>query len=49
MLEGDAQGVIKAILNLSATLHWSISAILEETRVILNSFVGWNACFIFRD
>ena len=49
MLEGDAQAVIKAILNLSATLHWSISAILEETRVILNSFVCWNACFIFRD
>lgn len=47
VLEGDAQAVIKAILNLSATPHWSISAILEETRVILNSFVCWNACFFF--
>ena len=37
--------VIKAILNPSATPHWSFNAILEETIAILNSFVGWNVCF----
>ena len=49
VLEGDAQSVIKAIINPSTTPHWSINAIIEDTRVILNSFVCWNASFVFRD
>ena len=49
VLEGDAQSVIKAILNPSTTPHWSINAIIEDIRLILNSFVCWNAFFVFRD
>ena len=49
VLEGDAQLVIKAILNPSTTPHWSINAIIEDIRLILNSFVCWNASFVFRD
>ena len=49
VLEGDAQSVIKAILNPSTTPHWSINAIIEDIRVTLNSFVSWNASFVFRD
>ena len=49
VLEGDAQSVIKAILNPSTSPHWSINAIIEDIRLILNSFVCWNACFVFRD
>ena len=49
VLEGDAHSVIKAIINPSTTPHWSINAIIEDTRVILNSFVCWNASFVFRD
>ena len=49
VLEGDAQSVIKAILNPSTTPHWSINAIIEDICVTLNSFVSWNASFVFRD
>ena len=49
VLEGDAQLVIKAILNPSTTPHWSIDAIIKDIRLILNSFVCWNASFVFRD
>ena len=41
--------VIKAILNPFATPCWSFIAILEETSAIFNSFVDWNACFVFRN
>ena len=49
VLEGDAQSVIKAILNSSTTPHWSINAIIEDIRLILNTFVCWNVSFVFRD
>nr|XP_023888299.1 uncharacterized protein LOC112000408 [Quercus suber] len=49
VLEGDAQSVIKAILKPSTTPHWSIKAIIEDIRTTLNSFVCWNASFVFRD
>lgn len=46
VLEGDAQSVVKAILNPSTTPPWVINAIIEDTCVILNSFVCWNASFL---
>nr|POF27677.1 hypothetical protein CFP56_69931 [Quercus suber] len=49
VLEGDAQSVIKAILNPSTTPQQSINAIIEDLRAILNSFVCWNASFVFRE
>ena len=49
VIEGDAQFVIKAIINPSTTPYWSINTIIEDIRVILNSFVCWNASFVFRD
>ena len=49
VIERDVQSVIKAILNPSTTPHWSINAIIEDIRLTLNSFVCWNASFVFRD
>ena len=40
---------IRLILSPSTTPHWSINAIIEDIRLILNSFVCWNASFVFRD
>ena len=40
---------IRFILSPSTTPHWSINAIIEDIQLILNSFVCWNASFVFRD
>ena len=40
---------IRLILSPSTTPHWSINAIIEDIQLILNSFVCWNASFVFRD
>ena len=49
VLEGNAQSMIKAIPNPSTTPYWSINAIIEDICVTLNSFVCWNASFVFKD
>ena len=49
VLEGNAQSMIKAIPNPSTTPYWSINAIIEDIHVTLNSFVCWNASFVFKD
>ena len=40
---------IRLILSPSTTPHWSINAIIEDIWLILNSFVCWNASFVFRN